>query len=92
MRLLSNASFARVGGGLTYVRAQLEALAAEPGVELTVISSPWNHDALVEAVGGAAEVVDAGLVAGCRLHPGRAGMAPGLEFGKGGARVDGIGR
>lgn len=46
MRILYNATFVRVGGGLSYVSQQIAALAAEPDVELTVLAAPWNHDAL----------------------------------------------
>lgn len=56
MKVLYNATFARVGGGLTYVVHQAEALAAVPGVDVTVLASPWNHEALVAGIASASDV------------------------------------
>lgn len=45
LRLLYNATSARLGGGLSYAVQQLTALAARNDLELTVLVSPWNCSA-----------------------------------------------
>lgn len=56
VRVLYNASSARVGGGLSYACAQADALAAVDDVLLTMVAAPWNHAALDDAVGDRAVV------------------------------------
>lgn len=49
IRLLYNASSARVGGGLSYATQQITALARMPNLELCVLTSPWNHTTIATA-------------------------------------------
>ena len=46
IEVLYNATYARVGGGLSYATSQVRALASEPDINLTVLTSPMNHEAL----------------------------------------------
>lgn len=48
LRVLYNATYAKVGGGLSYSTRQLGSLAARDAVDITVLTSPWNHEALSE--------------------------------------------
>jgi hypothetical protein len=52
LRVLYNAMSARVGGGLTYARHQVAALAGAGDVELTVLTSPWNAEAFATVAAG----------------------------------------
>lgn len=58
MRVLYNATSARVGGGLSYSRSQTVALAAEAYVDLTVLTAPWNHEVFSEVLLGSATVTE----------------------------------
>ncbi len=59
IEVLYNATYARVGGGLSYVVNQVRALAAERDLRLTVLATPGNHEVLAE--------VCADVGATCRL-------------------------
>lgn len=51
LRVLANASSARVGGGLSYIVQQLAALErARPELDLRVLAAPWNEVALTDAL------------------------------------------
>lgn len=56
IRVLYNATAARVGGGLSYACAQIDALAAVDDIALTVVVAPWNRAPLEAAVGDRATV------------------------------------
>lgn len=47
LRILYNATFAKVGGALSYSLHQLSSLADRDDVEVSVLTSPWNHEAFV---------------------------------------------
>lgn len=57
-RLLVNLTSARTGGGLTFGISQLQALLPMwPAGRITVLSAPWNDDALSSVLGGAVRLV-----------------------------------
>jgi glycosyltransferase involved in cell wall biosynthesis len=57
LRVLVDATSARVGGGLTFVVEQLAALAARPGVTGELVASPANAAVLAERVGWPARAI-----------------------------------
>lgn len=61
MKVLYNATSVRVGGGLSYSRAQVMALAEVGDIELTVLTAPWNHGSIEEAVPATIKIVQTGV-------------------------------
>lgn len=57
MKILYNATSVRVGGGLTYSRDQVNALAALTDVEVTVVAAPWNHGGLRSVLASQVELL-----------------------------------
>lgn len=56
LRILYNATFAKVGGALSYSLHQLSSMADRDGVEVSVLTSPWNHEAFVASCGSSANL------------------------------------
>lgn len=67
LRVLVDAVSARVGGGGTYIVSQMEALAAEDGIALTILASGSVADRLRAACPSATIVVVAALPAPLRI-------------------------
>lgn len=44
LKVLYNATSARIGGGLSYATQQINALAMLEDLRITVLTSPWNHE------------------------------------------------
>lgn len=56
MKVLYNATSARVGGGLSYASQQVAALLDIDDIDLALLVAPWNREALAAVVGDRAAV------------------------------------